>query len=223
MRHVRSFTHLWLAGSLSRVLLGGNKLRFFRKHLLKVLLAVGVVVLSTALATWHVANSAQPNEIKLGWIAATGFTLTALGVLISLAGFAITLEQIQVTNDEVAETQKEAQALRKSLVIYNAAQEATIASYAIKSAKRHYGVSANREFVECYDDFRRAIISIRQNVEEIPFEMIDAIDQADKYIVRLCQRIETGASINQSKVLTEIRSHQDLSANLISILHKVSI
>ncbi|WP_312813131.1 hypothetical protein [Brevundimonas sp.] len=190
---------------------------------MKVLAIAGVVVIATLFATYKLAISPQMTGPSWGWISAAGFSLTVLGVVVSLAGFAITLEQIQITNDEVAETQREAEALRKSLVIYSAAQDASLASYAIKSAKRHYLSSALQDFVESYDDFRRSIVAIGKNVEGIPVDVTDGIDQADKYISRLCKRIEAGSNVNQAKVLSEIRSHQDLSANIIAILQKVSI
>ncbi len=66
-------------------------------------------------------------------------------------------------------------------------------------------------------------MAIGKNVEGIPVDVTDGIDQADKYISRLCKRIEAGSNVNQAKVLSEIRSHQDLSANIIAILQKVSI
>lgn len=182
-----------------------------------------VVTVATVGATIAVASSPQTTGPNWGWIAAVGFCLTVLGVAISLAGFAITLEQIQKTNDEVADTQREAEALRKSLVTYSAAHDAALAGYAIKSAKRHYMSKANPDFVEAYDDFRRAIVSIRKNVEQMPPDVSLSIDQADKYIVKLCKRLEAGSVINDAKVLSELRSHQDLISNLIAILNRVAI
>ena len=201
----------------------GAILRFFRKHLIKASAIATLIVILTLYATSRLAMTPQAAGPGWGWIAAAGFVLTVLGVVISLAGFAITLEQIQITNDEVAETQREAEALRKSLVIYRAAQDASLADYAVKSAKRHYRSGASQDFVDSYDDFRRSLVSIRKNVEDLDEDIVSSIDQTDKYISRLCKRIEAGNVVNDAKVLSEIRNHQDLISTIVAMLHKVAV
>lgn len=158
----------------------------------------------------------------VGDIAALGTVLAVVGLLISLCGFGLTLRQLALTQTAVEATMGEAERIRRSLRTYDAAQDATKAQYALVAAKTHFDSNAYSQASDHYAECRLALLSVRENVEGLPDDLVKSIEVASNYIESLCIRIDKGLSSLDAKQLSEMRNHKRLISTIQTYLQRRS-
>jgi hypothetical protein len=159
--------------------------------------------------------------IVQGW----GFWLAVFGMLLTIAGFLITWRQLQQARTAAETVKDEIGRIQVAVRGYDAAHHATRAATALDAARRHLRNAAWPDVADSYEDFRRAIITLQQLDIDILHKFGADIDAANKYISRLCERIETehvqgSVSVDTAKTITMLRQHGELTGSIENALQK---
>jgi hypothetical protein len=184
---------------------------------LSLLLLIGI-----AIATVWVAQLNLPVG-RVGTINALGTVLSVTGLLLSIGGFTLTLQQIAQTRSDVEATQAEASRIRLSLETYESAHEASQAAYALKSAKGHLELGSYPQLASSYSDCSQSLTLIRENVADLPSDLIAGIEDAESYIEGLCLKIDKGTLKLGEKHIAEMRRHSLLIRKIQIYLQRKSI
>jgi hypothetical protein len=159
--------------------------------------------------------------IVQGW----GFWLAVVGMLLTIGGFLITWKQLKLARTAAEAVKLEVSRIQVAVRGYDAAHHATRAATALDAARRHLRNTAWPDVADSYEDFRRAIITLQQ-LEIANLARFDPdIDAANKYISRLCERIETehiqgAVSVDTAKTITMLRQHGELTGSIENALQK---
>lgn len=159
--------------------------------------------------------------IVQGW----GFWLAVGGMALTVAGFLITWKQLKQARTAAEAVKTEISRIQVAVRGYDAAHHATRAATALDAARRHLRNAAWQDVADSYEDFRRAIITLQQlDIESLKRFGTD-IDAANKYISRLCERIETEhiqgvVSVDAAKTITMLRQHGELTGSIENALQK---
>lgn len=202
--------------------LDGTSWEWFNRHAaLIILVGLLLVLIATGVTIW--LARLPPPAGRTGILAALGAVLSILGVAVSLGGFALTLQQLSQTKTSIDAASKEAERIRLSLKTYDATQDATRAEYALQDAKRHFDRGDFPSGSSSYSNCASSLVMIRNNVENLPEEINEAIDLADKYIENLCIRIDKGNNSWDFKQKSELRSHDRLIKRIQTHLQRSAI
>jgi hypothetical protein len=160
------------------------------------------------------------SAIVAGW----GFWLTILGLALTLIGFCITWIQLKKTKTAAEAASAEARRIKLAVATYDAAGEASKAIAALESARRHLRNAAWADVADSYDMYRRSINSIN-NIKELDPSISSAIAAANKYVSRLCNRIEEGLSkgnveVDAAKTISMMRQHDELASQISTTLQR---
>ena len=184
---------------------------------LSLLLVIGIAV-----ATVWVARLNLPVG-RVGMTNALGTVLAVVGLLLSIGGFTLTLQQIAQTRSDLEATQAEASRIRLSLETYESAHEASQAAYALKSAKGHMELGSHPQLASSYSDCSQSLTLIRENVADLPADLIAGIEDAETYIEGLCLKIDRGTLKVGEKHIAEMRKHSLLIRKIQIFLQRKSI
>jgi len=159
----------------------------------------------------HWAFSTQNAAAVSGW----AFWIGVLGLLISLLGFWATLTQLKKAKSEIKIANDEAERIRLSLNKYDAAQEASKASYALQTARKYFGYGAWINGSESYEDFRKSLLTLKINAELSAELDTKKIDDAIFYISKLCEKIDRDhqkgiSTVDYVKAKSVMRDHDQL-------------
>lgn len=166
---------------------------------------------------FDVANA----PVVQGW----GFWLAVAGMALTVAGFLITWKQLKQARTAAEAVQTEISRIQVAVRGYDAAHHATRAATALDAARRHLRNAAWPDVADSYEEFRRAIITLQQlDIENLQRFGSD-IDAANKYISRLCERIESeyiqgAVSVDTAKTITMLRHHGELTGSIENALQK---
>lgn len=202
--------------------LNGTSWEWFSRYAALMILIGVLLVLVAAFVTAWLARLPTP-EGQTGTLTALGVVLSVLGVAVSLGGFALTLQQLSQAKTAIDAASKEAERIRLSLKTYDATQDATRAEYALQDAKRHFDRGDFPSGATSYSNCASSLAMIRKNVDNLPGEMGDAIDLADKYIENVCIRIDKGNGSWDFKQKSELRSHDRLIKRIQTHLQRSAI
>lgn len=156
-----------------------------------------------------------------GW----SFWLSLIGLALTLVGFAITWKQLIKTQEAASAVRKEVVRIQLSVQSYDAAHHVSRAASALEATKRHLRNAAWPDVADSYEDFRRAVITLQQlELPELK-RFDDDINEASRYIIRLCERIEnqmskSSVSIDSAKTVSMLRHHGELTGSLDNALQK---
>lgn len=156
-----------------------------------------------------------------GW----SFWIGVIGLVISLVGFGFTIWQLRQTKSLAQAAKDESERIQTALKQYDAAQEASRASYALSAAMKHFRNGAWTDGSENYEDFRRGIASLKNNCDYLGQPIVDRIDDAISYVLKLCERIDKDAqngtkSIEYAKTAAVIRQQDQLISDLTTIIQR---
>ena len=145
-------------------------------------------------------------DLVVGW----SFWISAAGLI----GLILTFYQLVRTRSLAQAAKDESQKLQAAMKIYDAAQEASRAKYALATARRHLKNKSWLDASESYEDFRSSMISIRNNSRLSP-ELSRQIEEASTYILKLCLKIDQdnssgSVSVDYAKTSDMMRQHADL-------------
>lgn len=177
------------------------------------------VVILRSIANWPFAVGNAPAV--QGW----GFWLAIIGLLLTVAGFLMTWHQFKKTQTAAAAVKVEVDRIQLSVQSYDAAHHATRASAALDATRRHLRNSAWPDVADSYEDFRRSVLTLQQlDIPELR-RFADEIEDANKYIGRLCERIEiqvakSMVTIDPAKTITMLRRHGELTGAMEIALQK---
>lgn len=156
-----------------------------------------------------------------GW----GFWLAVVGMILTIGGFLVTWRQLKQARTAADAVKVEISRIQIAVQGYDAAHHATRAATALHAARRHLQYGAWPDVADSYEEFRRAIITLQQ-LEIDNLQRFDPdINAANKYISRLCKRIEIEqlqgkVSVDTAKTITMIRRHGELTGSIESALQK---
>lgn len=156
-----------------------------------------------------------------GW----GFWLAIIGLWLTLAGFAMTWYQFKKTQTAAAAVKVEIDRIQLSVQSYDAAHHASRASAALDATRRHLRNAAWPDVADSYEDFRRSVLTLQQLDIPEPRRFSLEIEEANKYIGRLCERIESqvarsAINIDPAKTVTMLRRHGELTGAMEIALQK---
>lgn len=156
-----------------------------------------------------------------GW----SFWLAIIGLVLTLAGFGITWAQLIKTRKASEAVRLEIARIQLSVQSYDAAHHVSRAASALEATKRHLRNGAWSDVADSYEEFRRAVITLKQlEITALrPFD--DEIDDANRYITRLNERIEiqlrkAAVTIDAAKTVSMLRQHGELTGSLDNALQK---
>lgn len=152
-------------------------------------------------------------------VAGWGFWFGSSGLLMTLIGFGVTWAQLIRTKHATKAVAEEMERIRASLITYDAVQEASKAMYALSVAKRHLKSMQWESTADAYEDFRRALVSIGNNVSTLSDEQRRGIEEASLYIQRLCERIERDLlkntqTVDYVKTHTRMKQHDQFAFDI---------
>lgn len=160
-------------------------------------------------------------------VAGWGFWFGLLGLLLSLVGFAITFRQLAKTKDASEAARVAVERIRNSLAVFDGANEASRASYALGTTLTHVRNGMWRDAADSYADVRRSLMRLR-SIEYVALSHQPDIDEAMNFIARLCDRIEAqkskgSFSIDVAKTCSIIRDHDELLVHIQESIKKAMI
>lgn len=183
--------------------------------------AVALAIVAAALTIW--LGGMKPPANTIGNISAGGAVISVIGLLVSLGGFSLTLQQISQAKSAIQAASQEAERIRLSLKTYDATQDATRAEFALKQAKQYFD---QNEFVlggKSYAKCSSALAMIKKNVDGLPEDLSESIEQADVYIENLCMKIDRGITSLDVKQKSEMRTHDRLIRSIQTHLQRNAI
>lgn len=170
---------------------------------------------------WEWPFRAQNTLHVQGW----GFWLAIIGLMLTLIGFGITWAQLIKTQKAADAVRLEVKRIEVSVQSYDAAHHVSKAASALDATKRHLRNCAWSDVADSYEDFRRSVITLKEmNIPSLQsFDV--AIDEANLYISRLCERIEvqvlkSNVTIDAAKTVTMIRKHGELTGSIDAVLQR---
>jgi hypothetical protein len=195
---------------------------WWKRHIAAVALsAVALTILTAAFTLW--LGGMKPPESSVGYISAGGAVISVVGLLVSLGGFSLTIQQITQAKSAIEAASHEAERIRLSLKTYDATQDATRAEYALKQAKQYFDQNQYEAAGKSYAKCSSALAMIKKNVDGLPDELAEGIDQADTYIENLCMKIDKGITSIDVKQKAEMRTHDRLIRSIQTHLQRNAI
>lgn len=195
---------------------------WWQRHIATAALsAIALTAVSIALTLW--LGGMKPQENSVGIISAGGAVISVVGLLVSLGGFALTIHQITQAKSAIEAASHEAERIRLSLKTYDATQDATRAEYALKQAKQFFDQNQFDAAGKSYAKCSSALAMIKKNVDKLPDDLSESIDQADIYIENLCIKIDKGITSLDVKQKAEMRTHDRLIRSIQTHLQRNAI
>lgn len=160
-------------------------------------------------------------------VAGYGFWLTVVGFALTIFGLFLTWRQLRKTQNATAAVEAELHRIQIAIASYDAAHEISRAIEALDATRRHLRNAAWQDVADGYEVFRRSLL-ITANILSLDQETLAGVEQANKYVLKLCQRIEVGiysevVSIDPAKTISMIRQHDELAGKLKIIIQKRAI
>lgn len=202
-------------------------LTYLEKNRSLVVAGIAVTVVALAILTIEIARLSPPDG-RLGWTAALGLSASLAGLLVSVSGFGLTLSQLAETSREVDAAVKQSRKIQDFLTAYDAAQEASKATYALTAARKHLNNNAWTDALDSYEDFRRSIVSLNGNVDDLSDSIKEDVQKSTVYINRLAARIDKYVNSgydpalmpDKAKILTVLRSHAQLISDMNAVAQR---
>lgn len=196
--------------------------QWIKRHWLPMTLATIVLLALIWLSTAWIASLSNSGS-TVGLASAGGFVISVVGLLVSFSGFALTLEQIALAREEVRGAKRESARIKLSLESYDSAHEASQAAYALKAASEYLKLDSLPQLASSYSDCCHSLVLIRENVSDLPEDIIEGIREAEAYIEGLCSRIDKKQVVPLDKSPSEMRRHSLLIKKIQIFLQRKAI
>lgn len=170
---------------------------------------------------WSWPFAAAQTLAVQGW----GYWLNIASFVLTIGGFLITYSQLVKTRTAARSAEQEAKRIESSLKRYDAAQEVSRATYALRTARKHFGNNAWSDGSESYEDVRTALIILKSNSLSLNEDIRHQIEKTTSYISKFCERVERGDMDNAqaadfAKAKSMIRVHEELLLTIGASLQK---
>ncbi|WP_157092731.1 MULTISPECIES: hypothetical protein [Sphingomonas] len=160
-------------------------------------------------------------------VAGVSYWLTIVGFALTIFGLGLTWRQLIKTQTATAAVEDELRRVQLAIATYDAAHEIAKAIAALDATRRHLRNRAWRDVADGYEVFRRSILTTA-SLFTFDQETLENVELANKYISRLCERIEDGVQnksldVDPAKTITMIRQHDELAGRINIILQKGTV
>lgn len=164
----------------------------------------------------------RPENSSL--VGGASFVLTSVGILLTLIGVYATYRQASRARSAAEAADNAVRDFRFRAASYDGYRDVSEAAYALEVTRRHLNNDAWSDASDSYEDARRALVRIRNNLPSLDDEGSSMVDLMTDQMANFCKAVDRALSGKRSfpdkaKCLEAIRINYD---RIVIIRHSIS-